>query len=305
MNKRLPLIFGLFFLASLSGVSRALSQWDGNIPAPDQARPQGSLTGAAQPAPVQRVEIRDTDRRFLKSKHVGQTYEIDVSFPKDYARETARYPVVYVLDAEYNFGCVSYIVKRLIKNGDIPKLLVVGIAYNTDEDDFYVKREHDSAPPAKIYGARAGGAENFVRFFEDELIPYIDQNFRTVRRDRTIVGHSITGFFGAYVLLKHPHLFQRYLIVSPSLWYSNEVIFEFEKELAESRQTPEAAVFLATGLDESEQMVRTTRRMIQALAGRKYPGLRFSSLIPEGEHHRSIFPFAFTKGMRWLFAPLR
>jgi hypothetical protein len=251
------------------------------------------------------VEIRDTEMRFLESKHVGQTYEIDIAFPKDYDKETARYPVLYVLDAEYNFGCVAYIIRRLIKNGDIPKVLVVGIAYNTTEDDFYLKRERDCTPPSPRHGPRSGGAENFIRFFEHELIPYINLNFRADPGDRMIVGHSIGGFFGAYVLFKRPELFTKFLIVSPSLWYADEVIFEYEKEFAATDKPLPASAFLSTGKDESEQMVRTTEKMIRMMTERKYPGLRFASLMPEGEHHRSVFPYAFTKGVQWLYGPPR
>jgi len=262
------------------------------------ARPQARTT---KEDPPRRVEIRDTEMRFLTSKHVDQTYEIDISLPKDYNREKTRYPVLYVLDAEYNFGCVAYIVRRLIKNGDIPKVLVVGVAYNTTEDDFYVKRERDCTPPSAMYGRRSGGVENFIRFFEEELIPTIDHHYRTIPGDRTVVGHSIGGFFGAYVLYKHPGLFVKYLIVSPSLWYSNDVIFQYEKEFAQAHKTLKAAVFLSTGKDESAQMIRTTEKMIRTVEDRKYAGLKFASLMPEGEHHRSIFPYAFTKGVRWLF----
>ncbi|MFZ2055591.1 MAG: alpha/beta hydrolase-fold protein [Candidatus Aminicenantales bacterium] len=248
-----------------------------------------------------RVEIRDTEMRFLTSKEVDQTYEIDISFPKDYGQETARYPVLYVLDAEYNFGCVAYIVRRLIRNGDIPKVLVVGVAYNTTDDDFYLKRERECTPPSDVYGSRSGGVENCIRFFEKELIPYVDHHYRTIPRDRTIVGHSIGGFFGAYVLFKHPDLFTKYLIVSPSLWYSNDVIFQYEKEFARTHKTLNAAVFLSTGKDESARMIRTTEKMIRTIEDGNYKGLQFNYLIPEGEHHRSVFPYAFTKGARWLF----
>jgi predicted alpha/beta superfamily hydrolase/glyoxylase-like metal-dependent hydrolase (beta-lactamase superfamily II) len=250
-----------------------------------------------------RVEIRDTEMRFLKSKFVDQTYEIDISLPKDYKQETARYPVLYVLDAEYNFGCVAYIVRRLIRNGDIPKILVVGVAYNTTEDDFYLKRERDCTPPSEVHGSRSGGAENFIRFFEDELIPTIDRDYRTIPGDRTIVGHSIGGLFGTYALFTHPDLFAKYLIVSPSLWYSKDMIFQYEQEFAERNKTLNAAVFLCTGRDENPQMIRTTDEMIETLEERRYQGLRLAHLIPEGEHHRSVFPYAFTKGIRWLFGP--
>lgn len=262
------------------------------------------MLGAVQSAPSGRVEVRDTERRFLASEHVGRTYEIDVWLPPGYDQDGARYPVIYVLDAEYNFGCASYIVKRLIKNGEIPKPLVVGLAYNTDEDDFYVKRERDSTPPTTLH-RNSGGVEPFVRFFETELIPFVNRNYRTEPEDRTIVGHSITGFFCAYALFKHPRLFARYLIVSPSLWYADGLLFNVESEFARTNASLNAAVFLSTGKDESGQMVRTTERMIRTLTGRAYAGLRFKSEIPEGEHHRSIFPSAFTRGMRWLFGAPR
>jgi uncharacterized protein len=265
----------------------------------------GQETRAGAPAGTSppRVELRDTEMRFLSSKHAGQNYEIDVFLPQGYRAETARYPVVYVLDAEYNFGCVSYIVRRLIKNGDIPKVLVVGIAYNTTEDDFEMRRVRDCTPPSDLHGSRSGGAEGFAAFFSRELIPEIDRLYRTIPGDRTIVGHSITGFFAAYMLFKHPGLFAKYLIVSPSFWYSNDMIFQFEKEFATSGKSPSAAVYLSTGRDESEQMIRTTERMIRTLSERRYPGLSLKSALPEGEHHRSIFPLAFTRGIQWLFGP--
>jgi len=241
--------------------------------------------------------------RFVTSKHAGRTYEIDVSLPKDYDRETARYPVLYVLDAEYNFGCVSYIARRLLKNGDIPKVLIVGVAYNTTEDAFEVERVRDCTPPSEMHGDRSGGAENFVAFFEKELIPTIDRLYRTVPGDRTLVGHSIGGLFATYVLFKHPGLFGQYLIVSPSLWYSNDMIFRIESDFAGSHKFLPAAVYLSTGKAESEQMIRTTEKMIRTLKERGYSGLKMSASIPEGEHHRSIFPLAYTKGLRWLFGP--
>ena len=162
-----------------------------------------------------RVQIRDTEVRHLQSTYVDQEYEIDIFFPTGYADEMTRYPVVYVLDAEYNFGCVAYITRRLIKNDDIPKVLVVGIAYDTSYEDFYKKRSRDLTPASDIHGYHTGGAENFTQFLEHELFPFIESNYRTIPEDRTIVGHSFGGLYGSYVLLKHTNLFNRYLIVSP------------------------------------------------------------------------------------------
>ena len=249
-----------------------------------------------------RVEIRDTEVRILKSQYVDQVYEIDIWFPKSYETKTKTYPVVYVLDAEYNFGCVSYIARRLIKNGDIPEVLLVGIAYNSSYDEFQKQRIRDCTPPSTIHGYHTGGVEDFILFLRNELIPFINDNYRTIPVDRTITGHSIGGLFACYVLFRHSDLFNRYIIVSPSLWYSNEIVFEYEKEYANSHRDLEASIYLSTGMDESERMVRTSRYFTGVLSGRGYNSLRLEAVMAEGEHHRSLFAQAFTKGMRFVFS---
>lgn len=249
-----------------------------------------------------RVEIKDSELRTLKSKHVGQEYKINIFFPKDYEKENKRYPVVYVLDAEYNFGCVAYIARRLIKNGDIPKILLVGIAYDTGYEDFYDKRFGDSTPESRIHGHNSGGAEQFTQFIEKELIPFVNQNFRTIPGDRTIVGHSITGFYCCYVLFRHPYLFDRYIIVSPSLWFSNGIVFEYEEAFASKNKDMHASAFLSVGEDESQRIREGSINLSSTLSKRGYLHLRFQFSLVEGENHRSLFPFAFSRGLRFVFS---
>jgi len=67
----------------------------------------------------------------------------------------------------------------------------------------------------KIWGEwpLAGGADNFKKFMQEELVPFIDSNYRTVKNDRTIAGLSFGGLFAAYVLFAEPSLFQRYILI--------------------------------------------------------------------------------------------
>ena len=249
-----------------------------------------------------RVEIKDTEARSLMSEHVGREYKLDVFFPKDYHIEKKRYPCVYVLDAEYNFGCVSYIARRLIKNEDIPKVLLIGIAYDTTYEDFYDKRYRDSTPESNIHNHNSGGAVKFTSFVEKELIPFIDRNYRTVPGDRTLVGHSITGFYCCYVLFRHPGLFLRYIIVSPSVWFSRNIAFEYEKDYSLSHEDMKASVYLSVGDGESRRMKEDSISLNSVLTGRAYPNLRLKFSLVEDENHRSLFPYAFSKGMRFIFS---
>jgi predicted alpha/beta superfamily hydrolase len=287
-------------LVSISGFLLGLVSVRGGLAS--EIRPWDCFAQEQQTRPeYPRVEIRDTERRALASKHVGREFEVDVFLPRDYRKTDQRYPVIYVLDAEYNFGCVAYIARRLIKNKDIPSVLLVGIAYDTTYEDFYEKRMIDSTPVSKVHGYHTGGAEPFTKFIEDELIPFVNREYRTIPGDRTIVGHSIGGFYGSFLLFRHPGLFQKYLIVSPSLWFSNRVIFDYEKEYAQEDQPLSAAIYLASGALETPNIKDNSIEFGQVLEARKYPGLKLKSVIMEGEHHRSIFPLAFTRGLQYLF----
>lgn len=282
------LVIFLFPLGKISGQTSKVSDM--------------SEDAGGQSCSYPQVKIRDSEMRRLKSQKTGWDYEIDVSFPVGYGSETSRYPVVYVLDAEYNFGCTAYITRRLIKNKDIPKILVVGIAYDTDYEEFYRKRMQDSTPESDIHSYNTGGVEPFLAFFKDELIPFIDAEYRTVKGDRTIAGHSITGFFCCYVLFKQPDLFKRYIIVSPSLWFSDGILFDIEQKYAQEHRDLNAVVYFSTGLDESGQMITSSEKFIQIMKTRSYAGLKFNAVMAAGEHHRSIFPLAFTRGLQFIFA---
>jgi predicted alpha/beta superfamily hydrolase len=261
-----------------------------------------SVVAAQERATYPPVKINDTETRHLKSQYTGEDYEIDIYLPRGYRQAQESYPAVYVLDAEYNFGCVSYIARRLIKNGDISKLILVGIAYGPDDEDYYYKtRMRDCTPPSEIHGYHTGGVENFIKFFETELFPFIEANYRVQKQNRTIVGHSIGGFFCGYALFNHPGIFENYLIVSPSFWFSDGVVFRYEEAFAKKGTPMNATVFLATGAAESDRMVKTTEEFISVMKSRNYKNLRFRFLLPEGEHHRSIFPYAFTRGLQFIF----
>jgi predicted alpha/beta superfamily hydrolase len=259
-----------------------------------------SSAGQQSESKYPRVELKDTEMRRLKSSHTGKEYEIDVFLPLDYHQSTQRYPVIYVLDAEYNFGCVAYITRRLIKNKDILPVLLVGIAFDTDEKDYYDRRMYDSTPESKIHGYGTGGARPFTQFIETELIPFIEKDYRTLKDDRTIIGLSISGFYCCYLLFKHPGLFQKFIIVSPSLWFSGKVAFEYEEEYSKISKSLPVGIYLASGGLEGPNIKDNSIQMGRILEARKYQGLKLKSAILEGEHHRSVFPLAFTRGLQFL-----
>jgi hypothetical protein len=141
------------------------------------------------------------------SSTVGDTYRVLVRLPPDYDESpTRRYPVVYQLDATSfgpQFDVTAGYASELAARGGIPEAIVVGVGYPYDDEtpndrrgrwrDYTTRRMDDSA----------GGADTFLRFLAEELIPHIDAAYRTDPAvPRALFGHSLGGFFVLYAMLR-------------------------------------------------------------------------------------------------------
>ncbi|MDA0194070.1 MAG: alpha/beta hydrolase-fold protein [Bacteroidetes bacterium] len=231
------------------------------------------------------VSLANTEITALKSKYNGQSYTIKIKLPRGYEEGTDSYPVLYVTDAETNFGGTSYIVQRLIKNKLIPPILVVGIAYDTDYDSFYRLRSRDLTPiDSNEMRDPTGGAEKFSQFLSNELFPLIAENYRVQDNERAIYGHSYGGLFGNYVLLKKSEVFNKYLLLSPSLWFNdNMMIAELDKA---SLSFDPTRLYMASGELES-RIDDLQTQFIENLSKKEPKNLVFKGEVMENETHRT------------------
>ena len=245
------------------------------------------------------VSIKNTEFSILTSKVNSHDYDIKVYLPAGYENEDKSYPVVYILDADYNFGMVCYGTRHLTINKDIPDVILVGIG------NISSRRVRDYTP-TKTSMSGSGGANQFIEFLKQELIPSISSTYR-VNDDRTIVGHSLGGLFAYYCLFNSPDLFKNYLAVSPSLWYDNEFVFKQEESSFSSNKVLPSRIYSAVGELETRtngmyhEMVQEHSRFTKQLQGRTYPQLKLKAETLPEENHHSIFPRAFMNGMRFLF----
>ena len=263
---------------------------------------------AAQTPPP--LTIERTEVRVLASESNGIRYKLYVSLPHSYAEGSSRYPVVYLLDADYSFLIARNIGDHLAERQHLRELIFVGIAYDGPLQ-YRMNRTRDYTPlfsPTGGYGPEmqkvSGGGPKFRSFLEQELIPFIDRNYRTVAGDRTLVGHSYGGLFASWNVLLEPSLFQRYIVVSPSLWYHDRWIFELEKERAKSGKALRARMYLAVGAlerNEERDMPDDLRAFARKLQSRHYAGLVLSSAVLDDETHNSVFPRALSNGLRFVF----
>ena len=247
----------------------------------------------------------------------GIAYALYVRTPADYAMGDARYPVIVTLDADYSFTICANHLEHLADRADQgPKAILVSIAYPgiyPDRDGYRAQRTRDYTPifwPDGGYGPEfqkdSGGGPLFQRVIAEEVLPTIDRLYRTDPIDRTLVGHSYGGLFAAWTLQTRPELFSRYLMVSPSLWYARKKLFADEAAGSFVKPGRKTFAYLAVGSWEEQPerdgfMVSEMQAFAEALNRRGDPGLTVKARVFEDETHASIFPAAFSTGIRHLF----
>ncbi|MBB3062670.1 alpha/beta hydrolase [Microbulbifer rhizosphaerae] len=164
------------------------------------------------------------ERITLKSEVLQEERAIQVLLPEGYwIDKDTSYPVVYLLDGDYNFHGVSGMLDLLANKGQmIPEVILVGIA------DKGTLRYRENMTPANGDG-KGGNAGQFLNFLEKELKPYIDRHYRSAP-NATLVGQSIGGLFTINALLQKPDSFDHYVAISPALWVGDH---QLEKTAAE------------------------------------------------------------------------
>lgn len=248
-----------------------------------------------------------TEVKTLHSSIVGRDYRISVALPLTYPQNTDKtYPVVYLLDGNMWFGMATEITRLLyFYREELPELIIVGIGYATDDPNEVKDLRLVDLTPTRTQ-AGTGEAGEFLKFIQEDLIPYIDVNYRTDPIDRTIVGQSVGGLFSLYVLFHAPETFDRYVVSSPSLWWDNRVTFQYEEEFARKHSELPVKLFLSVGeLEEKEwpdaRLVSNLQELHRRLEARNYDGLEMEMVVMKDETHSSVFPGAFTKGLKTVF----
>ena len=150
----------------------------------------------------------------LTSDILDEDRKISIYLPDDYAYSEAKYPVLYLLDGGTHLQHASGAADYLSTRGAVPDIIVVAI-HNIDRSRDFSPVHVDNIPTS-------GGAEKFLGFLSDELVPYMDKGYRTAGFN-ILLGHSFGGTFIAYTLLAEPELFDAYLAVSPYLMYADNL----------------------------------------------------------------------------------
>jgi predicted alpha/beta superfamily hydrolase len=94
--------------------------------------------------------------------------------------------------------------------------------------------------------ATAGKSANFISFLEKELQPYIEKKYKT-NDSKTIIGQSLGGLLATEILLQKPNLFNKYIIISPSLWWDNGSLLRQNSAIYQENFNKKIDIYVGVG----------------------------------------------------------
>lgn len=269
-----------------------------------------AFSQTSQPAKIagtQPLTIGVTDQ--LYSNELGEKRVLNIYLPEGYnQQDSASYPVTYLLDGSidedfihvaglYQFNAFEWVNR-------VPKSLVVGIAT--------VDRRRDFTFPTTIADDQkrfptSGHSKQFIAFIEKELQPFVEKKYKA-NQNRTLIGQSLGGLLATEILLTKPALFNRYIIISPSLWWNNGSLLQAPSPLLSETFSQKTAVYIGVG-KEGLTPTQTPRVMevdanLLAEKIKSTPGKTVSlyfDYLPQ-EDHATIGHQAIANGLKFVYA---
>jgi predicted alpha/beta superfamily hydrolase len=250
--------------------------------------------------PSAHVTIANSEVRHLKSAATGRDYDIYIRLPDEYVPGNGRkYPVLYVLDGQWDFKLLDSIYGGLYYDKFVPEMIIVGITYSGDKPDYNTLRALDYTPVHDVLFGATGEGAKFYAFLKEQLLPYVESNYPVDPSQRVLMGSSFGGTFTLYALFTEPTLFSGYIAGSPTVVFGDGFAFKQEAKYAGNHKDLPVKLFLSVG--ELEDLAGPVQQFMQVLKNRDYTGFQLETRIIEGERHASNKPESYNRGLKFIF----
>jgi predicted alpha/beta superfamily hydrolase len=238
----------------------------------------------------------------IKSNYTNNFYDINFYIPEEF--KTNNLPLIIVLDGGNCFEIVKSCIKQqgqlYVKTGVKPSI-VVGISHQEFEKK--EKRFLDFTAPAERYfipeenklkvPKNLGGSKNFSDFIEKELLPIIEPNINFDKSNITIIGHSLSGYYVLWNLLKGSNIYKNIISFSPSVWWNDYELLNFPN-LGNSEKN----IFIGVGENEG-YMVEGAQKIYGKI---KNFNNNCNIYIAPEENHGSVVVTSMSRALRYIFS---
>ncbi|WP_169718977.1 alpha/beta hydrolase-fold protein [Aequorivita capsosiphonis] len=224
----------------------------------------------------QEISIGKRDK--LHSEILQEDREFSVYFPPSYNTTVKeKYPVLYILDGDYNFQYVAGLLELQGAISEIiPEMILVAISGKGTNE--YRK----NCKPQVKGVADSGNAEEMARFIEKELIPYVNKNYKTADY-KILGGHSVGGIFVINTAINHPDLFNNYIAISPALYWGKNAIETIMKNTWGKTETTTANLFISLANEKGMDVDKFLKKVPKSIMEKNIHYKEFP-----GEIHNSV-----------------
>jgi len=254
------------------------------------------------------LQLDGTQVRDLKSELTGKLHRFLIALPPSFEREPSRrYPVLYVLDGQWDFPLVSTLSGGLRFDQVMPEMLIVGLSWAGDNPNYDALRSDDYLP-TRAKGRdgveKGGGAAHFLSFLEKDVIPLMEREYRADPEHRVIAGASNGGLFALYALFEQPELFWGYVAISPNVGWDDQAILRQERAFHAAHPALDRRVWLSSGSAEMPEYLGRETAFFKQFAASHYRGIALEAYDVPGERHAGVKPEAFNRALRFIAEPL-
>ena len=216
---------------------------------------------------MKQVPHGNVQQVYFYSKSTDTNRRAFVYTPPTYGKDKKKYPVLYLQHgwgedetAWSNQGYANLIMDNLIAEGKIEPFIIV-MTYGMTND---VKFGHINEFTAK----------EFETVLVDELIPYIDSNFRTQadKKHRAMAGLSMGGFETKLITLRRPEVFNYYGLLSGGTYAPGDI----------KDKNQVASIFISCGSKENPDGVT------KAVNDLKAAGFKATSFVSPDTAHEFL-----------------
>ena len=233
--------------------------------------------------------------RVIDSAVLGEKRDLVIYLPEGYQNSQERYPVLYLTDGDIQGAHTAGTIDYLAKFEQMPQMIVVGIV-NPPETR---ARDLTVTPAEKQNPNQLENADRFLGFVEQEVIPFVKQQYRTLDY-QALSGTSHGGQFAINALVKRPGLFNAVIATSPSLYWNNQQLLGLAEQALKSDQL-QGRLYVSIANEEST-MTQPYQRFVDLLA--RYPSDKLtveSQTISDETHNTTVLQGQYA-ALKYLFS---
>lgn len=211
----------------------------------------------------------------IQSSVLNQDRTIQIYTPDGYSASEKEYPVLYVLDGQWYFLSGVAVQSALRTPGAIPEMIVVGI--------------NNSNPLRRTLFDDEN--EKFTDFLENELIAYIDSNYRTTG-ERVIFGWEAAAYYISELIFKKTELFDG-AIISDGGYASEDLVRTFDSKKMKY-------LFMANSRKDI-YYIGSTEAFNEILKNNQPKNLIWTYELFNDEVHETLAHLAIYKGLKYYY----